>query len=67
MGDPAVPAPVSDPATPALVTDSVTPAPVTDSAAPAAPAGAPRRRRRWAIPLAAIAIVVIGLIAGLVI
>jgi hypothetical protein len=67
VGDPAVPAPVSDPAAPALVTDSVARAPVTDSAAPAAPAGAPRRRRKWAIPLVAIATVVIGLIAGLVI
>src|SRR5436190_7334622 len=73
---PAAPAPVSDPAAPALVTDpavpapardSVAPAPVTDSAAPAEPAGAPRRRRKWAVPLVAVAtVVVIGLIAGLV-
>lgn len=66
--DPAVPAPVSDPAAPAPVTDSAAPAPVTNPEAPAAPAGAPRRRRKWAIPLVAIATVaVIGLIAGLVI
>jgi hypothetical protein len=67
VSDPAVPAPVSDPASAALVADPAAPALVTDSVAPA-PAGAPRRRRKWAVPLVAIAaVVVIGLIAGLVI
>ncbi len=56
-----------DPAGPA-VPDSAGPAPVTDLATPAAPAAAPRRRRKWAVPVVAIAAVaVIGLTAGLVI
>src|SRR5215813_11733418 len=78
------PAPATDSAGPALVAgsagpalaassaeaaaDSAGPAPAAGSAGPSGPAATPRRRRRWVIPLVAIAAVaVLGLIAGLVI
>jgi len=48
--------------------DSAGPEPAAGSAGPSGPAATPRRRRRWVIPLVAIAAVaVLGLIAGLVI
>jgi len=53
---------------PAPAAGSAGSAPAAGSAGTGGPAAAPRRRRTWAVPLAAIAaVVVLGLIAGLVI